>query len=345
MMTRDYILDSRLRGKDAGLDSRRAASTVAARRQPLCVPLPRYGARGFTLIEILVVVVILGMIMGIVYECFAAVMNSTDEARRSAEEMRLRRYLIRSLSSNFASTYTDVLYMSEPCQFLGASEEGGAGARDTLDFCSSAPLMGGRSLPGTLKRVHYGVVSASESGLHLDTSGADAGFGEAKPSVVLECTETPVSSTYVSLQGELSDKGKPDVKESESPCWSVPIQSVDFAYFDGEKWVEEWDSISLKRLPWCVRARINFARTDEEDGSGNGFAAAENPDLEIIFPIAGGAGVLTDASMWEQALLPAARLAASGGPENTQKPAGQEGKVPKVPKVPTTGGTGGKGTP
>jgi prepilin-type N-terminal cleavage/methylation domain-containing protein len=309
-------------------------------------PTPKpQSERGFTLIEILVVVVILAMIMGIVYECFAAVMNSTDEARRSADEMRLRRYLIRSLSNNFASTYTDLLYLSESCQFLGVSEDGGEGALDTIDFCSSAPLMGGRPLPGTLKRVHYGVVSASESGLDLDTSGADAGFGDAEPSVVLECSETPVSSTYVSQQGGLSDGGTSELMESESPTWSVPIQSVDFAYFDGEEWLEEWDSISLGRLPWCVRARINFARAEEEDDSGNRFAAAENPDLEITFPIPGGAGVLTDASMWTQALLPSARIAAGGGLENTQLPAGQEGKVPKVPKIPATGGTGGKGSP
>jgi len=311
MMTRNYILD-------------------------LCPKDWRSNARGFTLIEILVVMVIISVVIAIVYESFAAVMNGTEDARRSAEEMRLRRYLIRSLSYNLASTYIDALYLSEPCQFIGSSEDGAEGARDTLEFCSSAPLMGGRSMPGMLKRVHYEVLSTSESS--FDLNGNDADFGEAEPSVVLECSETPVVvSTYVPPDGMELSGDTTNLMESESPCWSVPIQSVDFAYFDGEEWQDDWDSISTGRLPWCVRVRIDFARTQEENESGNQFDA-ENSDLEMIFPISGGAGVFTDASMWGQALFPYGNpMDIVSDTENTQNAADQNNKPP------TTGGTERKG--
>ncbi|MBN2310637.1 MAG: prepilin-type N-terminal cleavage/methylation domain-containing protein, partial [Candidatus Hydrogenedentes bacterium] len=68
---------------------------------------------GFTLLEILVAVFILAVIVGIVYATFATVANTVTAARVSAEELRLRQFLLRSFETNLGSVYADRAFEAE----------------------------------------------------------------------------------------------------------------------------------------------------------------------------------------------------------------------------------------
>jgi prepilin-type N-terminal cleavage/methylation domain-containing protein len=258
---------------------------------------------GFTLIEVLVALSIVVIITGIVYESLVAVTDATETARLSAEEMRLRQFLTQSFTSNLSTVYTDPGLINSEFQFLGASEKGPNGSMDSVEFCSSAPLMGGIAPPGVLKRVHYGVATMSESNVGLESSGEDTNEGLASSTVTFEAVETPITTSAMSAPGS-PDTG--DTKKAlaqavqdagiESPTWSAPIDALDISYYDGVKWVKEWDSTDLGRLPWCVRVRLNFAKTKAEVEAGARSNIEEDPDFELYVPIPISEGVLTDAA-------------------------------------------------
>jgi prepilin-type N-terminal cleavage/methylation domain-containing protein len=114
-------------------------------------------ARGFTLIEVLMVLVLFTVITAIVYATFSTVVNSTEMARADVERMRLQEYLVRSFSTNLTAVFTDVLHEDANFDFIGINFEDKDGPADSLSFCSTAPLIGGFSLPGDVKLVTYEV--------------------------------------------------------------------------------------------------------------------------------------------------------------------------------------------
>ena len=271
------------------------------------------GAAGFTLLEILVAVSILVVIAGIVYATFSGVTDATEMARADAGKLRLERFLRRNLENLFSSAYADPACARPDYYFAGTDGTGPEGPMDFVDFCSSAPMMGGMSLPGALKRVTIEVAGQDVSNqtlgnLDLPIQDADA---ERQGSQMLQVTETPlVISTDLGLDAGVdaqsaaapalaskkdSDAAAPST-DFESPSWTVPIQSMDVTYFDGEDWVKEWDSVAMARLPWGVRIRINFARTPEEmeEDAAEGVDLEEDPDIEMVVPIPVGDGVTSE---------------------------------------------------
>lgn len=262
--------------------------------------------RGFTLVELLVAIAIVVVIAAIVYASLTSVVNATDLARVTAEEMRMRQFLIRSFTTNLTAVYADPALMNENYQFLGIAEKGTTGPMDSVEFCSSAPLSGALSPPGLVKRVRYAVVTESDSGFDLDAE-ASAPVPEFRSGLRLEASEhlmtANASSTTDSGRDLFSDSAKQQpAAEEVSPTWSVPVDSLSLDYFDGEDWVDEWDSVALGRMPWCVRVRINYARTEEEADADReaGIDPEKDPDFEMVIPIPLGAGVVTDAATWLQ---------------------------------------------
>jgi prepilin-type N-terminal cleavage/methylation domain-containing protein len=248
--------------------------------------MARMRAAGFTLLELLVALVILSVVSAIVYASLSSVVNTMDVTRVDAEELRLRQFLIRSFTTNVASIHVDPLFEQEVYQFIGLNGDGPNGPADSLRFVSSAPLIGGMALPGDLKEVIYEVADGG------DASAAD---GEERIGTTLESMETPLLGANVQ---EMDADGGRFVADPnyESPSWSVPIRSMDIAYFDGVEWVEEWDSIEMGYLPWCIEVSINFARTEGQlqDEADAGIDPYENPDLVLVMPIPIGVGTTVE---------------------------------------------------
>ena len=258
-------------------------------------------AVGFTLIEVMVATMIIAVITAIVYASLSSVTHTTELARVSADEMRMRQFLSRSFLTNFASVYADPGVLDERFAFLGTSESGSRGEMDSVEFCSSTAVMGGASPPGAIKRVHYGAVSANDPGMGLSSfEESDGGLSGMQ----LQASESLVMDTIFE---EDTGYGIDRLAESAggdtgfgTPSWTVPVSSFDVAYFDGAEWLDEWDSLTLGRLPWSVRIRIGYALTEEEaeaDAEAR-FRPDEDPDYELIIPIPIGVGAVTDAATW-----------------------------------------------
>ena len=264
--------------------------------------------RGFTLLEVLVAMSILIVIVAVVYASFASVADTISVARVRTEEMRLRQFLERSLRTNLTSVYIDKNYEQQVFQFIGTNDENTVGPRDSLRLVSTNALMGGFALPGDFKEIRYEVYGGEEGRLQIgvDKEKQDEFYDTdlTPDQAKLEATETPLLASNAqavdadtgNLDLTQTDTRNQDVPVFEAPSWSVPIRTFDVTYYDGTDWVEEWDSQINGSLPWCVRVRINFARTDAEIHAeyDQSIDIVENPDFEIVVPIPLTLGQITD---------------------------------------------------
>jgi hypothetical protein len=136
----------------------------------------------------------------------------------------------------------------------------------------------------------------------------------------------------------------------QAPSWSVPIRTLDITYFDGAEWVEEWDSMTLGRLPWCVQIRINFARTDEEIQReiDQNIDIENSPDFEMVVPLPIALGQQTDGRQLNEMENAEAQSENAEGNSNGQPNAGAgsgTGTGAGAGSGTTTGRPGGTGRP
>lgn len=259
--------------------------------------------RGFTLIELLLAITILVVIVAIVYASLSTTVYSTAAARADAEEMRLRQFLAKSFSTNFSTVFSDRTNEQTTYQFVGVDDQDSEGPKDSVRFISTAPLMGGMALPGDLKEVRYEVSSAggsSDMGLSAGDTGGTGGASGEPGQGTLQATETPLIAGNVdrgsNVAGATAEESFLTDPNYESPQWSVPVRSLDFKFFDGQDWLDEWDSTLTGRLPWCVHIRINFAKTKaqlEEDKAAR-YDTMDDPDFEMVIPIPIAMGLTED---------------------------------------------------
>ncbi len=254
--------------------------------------LMRKRFKGFTLLELLLAIVILAVITAMVYGAFSGTVSSAGRSRIALEELRLRAFLLRSFETNFTTVYVDPQQSQEVYRFLGVNSDGSEGPQDTVRFCSTAPLIGGVALPGDVKEVRYEVVDTGASAMRLQWDEKEA---DQDVSAVLQVTETPLLAGNV--QGVDASTASFVVDPAyTSPNWTVPVRTLNFQYFDGTQWLDEWDSQSTGRLPWAVWIKVNFAKTEEQLAyeREKGFSTVDDPDFEMIIPIRGGLGGRTD---------------------------------------------------
>lgn len=248
--------------------------------------------KGFTLLELLLAIVILAVITAMVYGAFSGTVSSAGRSRVAVEELRLRAFLLRSFETNFTTVYVDPQQSQEVYRFLGVNSDGAEGPNDTVRFCSTAPLIGGVALPGDVKEVRYEVLDTGASSMRLQWDEKEPDLGVSS---VLQVTETPMLAGNV--QGVDASTASFVVDPAyTSPNWTVPVRTLNFQYFDGAQWVDEWDSQSVGRLPWAVWIKVNFAKTEEQLAyeREKGFSTVDDPDFEMIIPIRGGLGGRTE---------------------------------------------------
>lgn len=265
---------------------------------------------GFTLIEIMVAILILSILISMVYLTFSTVAGSTVDARTLNNRLQLETFLRRNLAENLTQAYDPWLPgamlrfeagsgatvesagSDKRYWLVGEDIDGANGPADTLVFASSAPLLGGSGFPGFMKQVSYRI---------SDEPVEDADF---VPDVTALSTRSTLELIEASIEGATgeSDAGlggtldfgsdAADVPDVD-PAWRTPIRSMNIRYFDGEEWVDEWNSSGAGRLPWSVEFRITFARTDEEEEAERfeDYSAVDDADLLLVVTLPAGAGV------------------------------------------------------
>lgn len=265
---------------------------------------------GFTLIELMVAILILSIVVSLVYMTFSTVASSTADARTLNAELQLGTFLRRNLVENLTQAYDpwlpgaalrfssrsadveDVAGSDSRYWFVGEDIEGPNGPADTLVFASSAPLLGASGLPGFLKQVSYRISDepVEDADYVPEVSALST---RSKLLLVETAIEGAVGASDAGLSGSL-DFGSDAVDMPDAdPAWNTPIRCMNIRYFDGEDWVDHWNSSGEGRLPWSVEFRITFARTEEELEAErfDDFSPIDDPDLLLVVSLPGGAGV------------------------------------------------------
>lgn len=260
------------------------------------------------MLELMVAVSVLAIVVSIVYVTLSTVLDTAEVARDSAEQIRFRQYVWRSFSENLMSVYSDAACQNPEYQLIGTNVDGPYGPADALRFCTSLALSGPRSLPGLLRVVTYETSELAESGEETGMAEVDALTGETRQGLTLVIREEPLVLEEVTESSRRSDpraSAQPttsiaqDFSELAPPVERrIPIGSIDISYFnpDTKEWDEEWDSLGQGRMPWAIRVRINFARTEEQlraDMSA-GIDLRENPDMDMTIAIPAGVGVYAE---------------------------------------------------
>lgn len=160
--------------------------------------------------------------------------------------MRLRQFVAQSSREFHGGGGVQRASNSDPVFLFEAIDDGdGESAKDSVAFCSSAPLAGGMGLPGDLKRVRYAIAS-SEEARGAEREESDRGAVRCDR---LEVTEAPLLAGVVDMsdadavQDRLEEASGEDAAVTTS-SWTVPVRSMNLDYFDGQTWCDDWNSRS-----------------------------------------------------------------------------------------------------
>jgi prepilin-type N-terminal cleavage/methylation domain-containing protein len=249
---------------------------------------------GFTMLEVLVAVTILAMICAIVYASFVSVADTSEVARQAAADLRFQQYIYNSFSDNMSSIYTDPPCLQPTYALLGEDESGPFGSADSITFCTSQAMPGAYALPGVLRQVRYELVPENEEAAgRMDMLTIDSAFQAPGARMMLQITETPLAPKEDDEELSIDDSLMAD----QARVRQIPVHSLGILYYDGyeEAWVEDWDSVELKRMPWAIEVHVNLARTEDQLQAlyAQGVDLVESPDILLQFPVPVGAGVLS----------------------------------------------------
>ena len=191
---------------------------------------------GFTLLELLIAIAILGTIFSVIYVTFATTIETKQSVERgndlySAARLTMDR-LTRELSMAFVRAHAR-RDEKDPTIFLGEDHESGGYPMDVLTFTSLSHVrLGVGARESDQNKVNYFLVDRSDTG---------------DRSLMYREDTTPHAQT--------ADGGV--VYEL---CPSV--YGINYRYYDGEKdeWVDEWDSTAIdpdhERLPRAVEITL-----------------------------------------------------------------------------------------
>jgi prepilin-type N-terminal cleavage/methylation domain-containing protein len=189
-------------------------------------------ARGFTLIELMLAVAVLGLVLSMLASSFSVVAHSKIHAEGRLAVDREGRAVLWQLSKELRSAVQTPVALSRVL-LVGTGHTGSSGATDSITF-STLDAGHRRALTGlgTEMVVTYNMVNnPNHPGWYLlqrsQQSGLLLGGGDTQATV-------------------LADN----------------LLSLRLGYYDGQRWIESWDSNSMPRsrqLPVAVRIELQMA--------------------------------------------------------------------------------------
>jgi general secretion pathway protein J len=192
----------------------------------------RRQAGGFTLIELLVALGIVAVLVTLLYETFNAVLRSTQQTDEESEMDQMARISMAIMANELKSAYwrpPGNLPGATPFVFLGQDGLGATGSSDTLRFTalSHARVAAGMTDP-VVSVLEYGLVPV------LETEMTD--LVHTEETNLLSLSESSLE------QYELAER----------------VIGLNFRYFDGKTWSDEWSAADRKKLPKAVEIQILF---------------------------------------------------------------------------------------
>ncbi|MBI5182567.1 MAG: prepilin-type N-terminal cleavage/methylation domain-containing protein [Nitrospirae bacterium] len=197
--------------------------------------------KGFTIIELLIAIAILLIIMTVVYKGFTA---STDGVRR-AEAVDNVNSTARIIFLRMMDDISTAYLPDKNAIFVGEAKRNEKFPRDTINLTSLSNQII--------------VKDAKESELH------EIGYFVKEDAVHKASGKDKAVSLY---RREKKTIGKePPLEGGNSYELTEEIAGIRFAYYDGSKWKDNWDSRTNKSLPKAVEVELILLDEDKKERS------------------------------------------------------------------------------
>jgi type II secretion system protein J len=191
-------------------------------------------ARGFTLLELLVAIAILGIIAGTLYATLFAATRAQRSARSSVEPSRAAALTLEYLRQDLDGAMRPNGVLAGA--FTGSSGDGAGGA-DSLSFYSNANVPIADAISSDLRKVEFVVVADTTDG---------------------------TSTLLRRVTTNLLPIGEATVRE-QVLCRKVAV--LKYRYFDGSIWLDTWLSTGMGNvLPVAVEVTLEFTPQPDTEG-------------------------------------------------------------------------------
>jgi len=194
-------------------------------------------SKGFTLIEILLAVGILGIIFSMVYWTFDKTYDVIDRVQMETDRFRSVRLSLNKVSEEISSVYWREEYKDS--LFIGEDIDENGHPRDSLRFMSAS---------------NY---------------GSSAGGNESDMNIISYYLEREgEGETYKLMHSEIRNIFSASEEDLETYELGESLVGFNLRYFNGTDWVESWNSNELKAVPLTVEIKII---TKDADGADKSF--------------------------------------------------------------------------
>lgn len=188
---------------------------------------------GFTLVEMLVAMVILAIVLTTAYGVFSSSYSALRRVNPDRDLFHTARVILDRMADEIQSAYygPDLKYTG----FFGENDEREDAPRDSLTFSAMANFYWIKNIGGIKEsdflKISYILVEDEEENRLIRRQ--DPAFGPFE--------EDP----------EDIGSGDRGVHQLADSVWGI-----DLRYFDGEEWVEDWDSSEREGLPRAVEVKL-----------------------------------------------------------------------------------------
>ncbi len=257
-----------------------------------CRPLPP-GRHGFTLLEVILTLLLTSLVLAALSMAISTQLRAVDRGRRHVEQAQLARALLQRIAGDVRSAVRyDPLDIKKLVPKLATQSledmaaQAGFGEMDFSDVededASVAETTAPPPIPGIygtryelqvdvsrlprIDQFQSSLVPTADGGSLLDrtsdvktiayycvrpelTAVAQAVGGLMQTGLVRRELDRAVTS-FAADQGMLGD-----MERGLEPI-APEVMAVEFEYFDGQEWLEEWDSDALGGLPVAIRVAI-----------------------------------------------------------------------------------------
>jgi len=189
---------------------------------------------GFTIVEVLVALAIGAIILTALYWAYTAVVGTMGNCRQVSDTYQTARVVLSNLRREISGAYQP-LFAEDVLLFEGKEEWSRGLANDSLNLVSTTCQRGAE------KKIGY---DSFELSYYLE-EGEDEGY--------LMMRRLP----FYNLEEPFT--------EGEELTLAENVRSLDFKFFDGEEWKEEWNPDEEDYLPLAIRITIGVGGKDDRN--------------------------------------------------------------------------------
>src|SRR5207247_2139069 len=209
--------------------------------------------RGFTLIEVLIAVAIFAIVLAAINTVFYSALRLRNRSAAAFDEALPVQQTVAIIKRDLANLVVPRGTLSGALQTTTITNA--VAGQASPDFYTSAGLMDNIVPWGDIERVSYVLVDPANRAPGMDLYRA--------------VTRNVLSQTqYPPVQQRLLGG----------------VQSIVFYFYDGNQWLDSWDSAAQTNLPLAIKVQLQLAT------QGNASALASSAPIDLVVPVDAQAG-------------------------------------------------------